>query len=521
MMCGMAALGCNKQNSYLGMTHAEGVSSASASSALILPVQLVTDEDSVESDEGERRAVAYIAKEASKICEKESRIATANGEKSRKEASRDTLRQQSETRRSSVQEKRKDTQDIEEEIDKSKQQGDSFSVYCETCKKQVECTKPALIKLVDKYKPGYSHIVETEYNYSIFLGSSYSRTIYNRRFEKCFRCSNQEGIEQLLEQIKEHENRIKSIEDQIAEDDRALASLNNEKQEAEERLRECQSQYRARIRLRREREESNRKQAEIAKERDEAHRRIAYLESQLAARDQRAGYESASEGACAGRLLYAAVRAGAEAEVALDMSRVEGFASTNENGATTGGENNFNIHRFKLTRGLGDLDTNMPAIEPQTPIETIIQPTTRTEHLLRHEATSSESERERGARIERLHIAYDLMRNHASIELICSATRFTPEELESLRREGLPQEIIAPSGGREDDLTTLTGQMDANTQFTAVLSIDSQALEEAEGVAFGDRGVESERETTTESKELGSITILPSVAGEALETDEI
>jgi hypothetical protein len=37
-------------------------------------------------------------------------------------------------------------------------------------------------------------------------------------------------------------------------------------------------------------------------------------------------------------------------------------------------------------------------------------------------------------RQERMRIAYDLMRNNASIELICSATRFTPEELEYIKR---------------------------------------------------------------------------------------
>ena len=390
-------------------------------------------------------------------------------------------------------------------------------MYCETCKKNVRCTKPVLIELDDEYKPGYSHEAEYHYRYSIFRGSSYSYTIYNRRFEKCFRCSNQEGIEQLLKQIKEHESRIKSIEGQITEDDRILASLNNEKQEAEERLRECQSQYRARLRLRKEREESDRKL-------DEANRRVVLLESQLATRNQQSGDGNTpeGEGAYTGRLLYAAVGAGAEAEVTLDMSRVEGFTPVSETGATAGGGNNSNIHRFKLTRRNDDLDTEMPAIEPQVPIETKIQSTTRTEHLLRREEIYSESERERGARIERMHIAYDLMRNHVPIALICSATRFTPAELESLRREGLPQEIIAPSGGREDDLTTLTGQMDASTRFTIVpSSIDTQALEEAEMVAFGDRSIESERETTTESKASGSMTILPSVAGEALETDAI
>jgi hypothetical protein len=251
---------------------------------------------------------------------------------------------------------------------------------------------------------------------------------------------------------------------------------------------------------------------------------VVLLESQLAKRNQQSGDGSTPEreGAYAGRLLYAAVGAGAEAEVTLDMSRVEGFAPVNENGATAGGEDNSNIHRFKLTRRNDDLDTKMPAIEPQVPIETRIQSTTRTEHPLRHEVTFLESERERGARIERVHIAYDLMRNHAPIELICSATRFTPEELELLRQEGLPQEIIAPSGGREDDLTTLTGPMDASTRCAMVpSSMDTQALEEAERIAFGDLSVESGRETTTESKESSSITILPSVAGEALETDDI
>jgi hypothetical protein len=211
MMWSMAALSCNKQDSYLGMTHVEGayttpeeVSAASAPLANIVPVQLATDGDSVDSDEGERRAVAYIAKGVDKMREKESRIIAAAEEKGNKESFRNMLRQQSETKCSSAQKKREETQDVEKKIDRSSQQGGSFNVYCETCKKNVKCTKPVLIELADKYKPGYSHEAEYHYHYSIFRGSSYSCAIYNRRFEKCFRCSNQEGIEQLLEEIKEH-----------------------------------------------------------------------------------------------------------------------------------------------------------------------------------------------------------------------------------------------------------------------------------------------------------------------------
>jgi hypothetical protein len=172
MMWSMAALSCNRQDSYLEMIHVEGahttseeVSSAIAPLANIIPVQPATDEDSVDSDEGERRAVACIAKEEDKIREKESRISAANEVKGNKESFRNTLRQQSETKCSSAQKKREDTQDVEKKIDRSSQQGGSFNVYCETCKKDVRCTKPVLIELADEYKPGYSH--EAEYHYHI------------------------------------------------------------------------------------------------------------------------------------------------------------------------------------------------------------------------------------------------------------------------------------------------------------------------------------------------------------------
>ena len=102
VMWSMAALGCNRRDPYLEMIHVDGahttseeVSSAIAPLANIVPVQPATDEDSVDSDEGERRAVACIAKEEDKIREKERRISAANEEKSNKESFRNTLRQQS------------------------------------------------------------------------------------------------------------------------------------------------------------------------------------------------------------------------------------------------------------------------------------------------------------------------------------------------------------------------------------------------------------------------------------------
>ncbi len=46
---------------------------------------------------------------------------------------------------------------------------------------------------------------------------------------------------------------------------------------------------------------------------------------------------------------------------------------------------------------------------------------------------------------ERIRIAYHLMRNHLPIELICSATRFTPEELECIKRRYKSPSPLPPS----------------------------------------------------------------------------
>ena len=528
MAWSVALLGCNPRNSYLGIMHAEEESTASSEVSISSSLSTSIVSMQVETEEIQDE---FIANKNRLIEEKEQEITATNAEKRNKQLSEDALTQQNEENRNSVVQKNKDTQDTYGEIYKNTSSSCDFTVTCCNCNKRLDHTQDTLKAVLKKYDMRYLADVEKEYKWSIFSGSSYSCTISNRRFRKCFACLNQEDIQQLEKEIRDNETRLGDIQKSIARDDHRLVVLNDDKEslvsdrEAYRRqVHRVEIEREARVQAENEREEAqnqieeanrnafeieerrrSEKEARIQAEREceKKDKKIAELEAQLAVMGAKKTYTE-------GQLLHEILGDSEEARVAVKRSNDPKVYR-----CVVKKEENSRAEREKS-------DTKMPSInESQENIERIeesVQGTTRAVRRIGNKEDSSESQPKRTSRVDQHleEVARTLIRSSFPTEVICLATGYTPEQVEALRIAELPQEIVTPRE-QEDDMTTLTSHGDIRTQFTIPPSMEPEELSEVENLAFGSQIDEfSGEEVENEDQASSAFTILPSIASSEL-----
>ncbi|MHA7877934.1 MAG: hypothetical protein ACX93T_03385 [Bacteroidota bacterium] len=386
----------------------------------------------MDSDE---EAESNIARIRAEVTAKQSRIADKQQVISANQASRTNLVQRNETLRYNEQNKKQDTQDTLQRMDSNYRKLGSITITCQQCHKNVRCTPAMLQELLEKYDSGYQDKSYISFRYFMFKRWSWDHKthVYNREFNSCFECLNQEDINNIEKAINENKDSIIALERSIAVDGALLGHLAQEKRKDEENLRAYQNQAakRQQERAEKEQERAEKEQTQIREqqeraEKEQAHARIAELEAQLAIRSDTPRQNPLT------RLVedvnYLA-REGGEFEVNMHTDRLtqEGRAFVAER--LQAPANEAGIHSFRLT-------ANREAREHQI-TNTVQMPGLVAVHQNDREQHRRNNQKVQQGILEEKHaIVRNLLADgNCSIELISGATGLSQEEVEAIQQD--------------------------------------------------------------------------------------